>query len=91
MRYLLMSTLKRTSHTPVGSFLSVLRGLLNSLIVLSLPPGAGLALITLVSALAWRLLAFLSAIARCDRYDTKRGAGGDTVHPRTRVKACCVH
>lgn len=40
----------------------LLRSLLSALIVLALPPGAGLALIALASALAWRLPQLLTRL-----------------------------
>lgn len=42
---------------PASPVPALLRGMLCSLVVLSLPPGAGVALIALVSTSCWRLTA----------------------------------
>jgi len=48
------AALARISAQLAGPRLAVLRGLLSSVIVFSLPQGAGIALIALVSAPSWR-------------------------------------
>lgn len=64
MRYLFTNTLD--SRWRQLALPGLLRSLLSSLIVLALPPGAGVALIALASALAWRLPQLLTALA-CKR------------------------
>jgi hypothetical protein len=53
------------SENPASQVPALLRGLLCSMIVLSLPTGAGVALIALASAPPWRLAGWRGMSARC--------------------------
>lgn len=70
---------------PSGTALGLLRGLLSLLIVLSLPPGAGVALLGLASALAWRLAVFLPRVLT---RATPACGGGERRRQRTATPAC---
>lgn len=64
MRYILTKAFGPSRQKLTVAALGILRSLLGSLIVLSLPPGAGVALIQLASSLAWRLPVLLPRLAR---------------------------
>lgn len=51
---------------PASPVPALLRGMLCSLVVLSLPPGAGVALIALASTSCWRLMAAARKRRRCE-------------------------
>ena len=50
---------------PASPVPALLRGMLCSLVVLSLPPGAGVALIALASTSCWRLMAAAGKRRHC--------------------------
>lgn len=58
----------------------LLRSLVTALVILALPPGAGVALLGLVTALAWRLPQLLAELA-CRRPRRSTQAAGPTARP----------